>query len=40
MTMALAGWAIESATAAVPLSRIAEARAIAPERLSDNADGP
>src|SRR5262245_11504418 len=39
MTMALAGWAIERAMAAVPLSSIAERRAIAPERLSDNAGG-
>src|SRR5215472_1562929 len=39
MTMALAGWPIERAMAAVPLSRIADQRAITPERLSDNADG-
>src|SRR6516162_4726338 len=38
MVMAPAGWAIERAMAAVPLSRIAEQRAIAPERLADNAD--
>src|SRR5215510_4193666 len=39
MTMAPAGWVIERAMAAVPLSRIADQRAITPERLSDNADG-
>src|SRR5215472_6287150 len=39
MTMAPAGRAIERAMAAVPLSRIADQRAITPERLSDNADG-
>jgi hypothetical protein len=33
MTTALAGWVIERAMAAVPLSKIAERRAIAPERL-------
>src|SRR4051794_2171917 len=33
MLMALAGWAIERAMAAVPQSSIAERRAIAPERL-------
>src|SRR5215831_6079771 len=39
MLMAPAGWAIERAIAAVPLSRIAARRAIAPRRLADNADG-
>src|SRR5215471_7595655 len=34
MVMAPAGWAIERAMAAVPLSRIADRRAIAPEHLS------
>src|SRR5262245_12857502 len=38
-TMAPAGWAIERAMAAVPLSRIAERRAIAPERLADDVGG-
>jgi hypothetical protein len=39
--MALAGWAIERVMAAVPLSRIAERRLIAPERLQDDvARGP
>src|SRR5215510_7115007 len=39
MVMAPAGWAIERAMAAVPLSRIAERRAIAPERLADDVGG-
>src|ERR1700745_336928 len=39
MTMAPAGWAIERAMAAVPLSRIAERRAIAAERLADDVGG-
>jgi hypothetical protein len=33
MLMALAGWAIERAMAAVPLSRNADRRAITPKRL-------
>src|SRR5215475_13178197 len=39
MLMAPAGWAIERAMAAVPLSRIAEQRAIAPEHLSGDVGG-
>src|SRR5947209_2738429 len=39
MLMALAGWAIERAMTAVPLSRIVERRAIAPERLSGDVGG-
>jgi hypothetical protein len=37
--MALAGCAIARAMAAVPLSRIADRRAIVPERLSDDVGG-
>jgi hypothetical protein len=39
MVMARAGWLTDSARAAVPPSRIAERRAIAPERLSDDLVG-
>src|SRR5262249_39829806 len=39
MLMAPAGWAIDRAIAAVPPSRIADRRAIAPQRLADDADG-
>jgi hypothetical protein len=39
MLMALAGWTIEKPMAAVPLSRNADRRAIAPERLSGDIGG-
>jgi hypothetical protein len=39
MVMARAGWLTDSARAAVPPSRIAERRAIAPERLQDDLGG-
>jgi hypothetical protein len=35
MVMALAGWAIDRAMAAVPPNRFADRRAIAPQRLAD-----
>jgi hypothetical protein len=38
MVMARAGWLTDSARAAVPPSRIAERRAITPERLQDDVD--
>jgi hypothetical protein len=39
MTMALTGWAIDRAMAAVPPSRIADRRPIAPQRLADDVEG-
>ena len=39
MVMAPAGWAIERAMAAVPLSRNTDRRAITPERLSQGLGG-